>query len=305
MKTDKVCGLLLLAAGTACAGEWCVVRPITGDAVERATVVAVKVDEHVFANSLPDLADVRVLDAQNREVPRVMQPECDYAFEPRHTPREARIKSLEQVPARGVEVSEDAEDKVTVLTFDTGRQPVIGVTLDPAEQNFERGVTVECSASGGWRNVAKGRVVRSLLPGVTRQETGIVFPETRAERLRVRVSNDDNPPLTFGAGRVTVQRQAYGAVFIAEKGQSYRLVYGNPEVKTSPVYEQGVTAYLRGGQKAIEWRLTSAPEGTVTYGTAVRARQFLAKHGMILLSVLVMAVLGLLIGRAIRHVEKE
>lgn len=55
-------------------------------------------------------------------------------------------------------------------------------------------------------------------------------------------------------------RQAYKAVFIAEKGQRYRLAYGTPEVKSAPVYEQGVTAYLRRGQKAEEWRLAPAPK---------------------------------------------
>ena len=146
-------------------------------------------------------------------------------------------------------------------------------------------------------------MARSRLPGLSRQETDLRFPEVRAERLRFRVRNDDNPPLTFREGGVTLLRQAYDVVFIAEKGQGYRLAYGNPEVKAAPVYEQGVTAYLRGGQKAAVWRLAPAPEGAVAYGAGERARQFLARHGMILLSALVMAVLGLLILRAVRHAE--
>lgn len=437
----------VLTFSAAQAGEWRVSRAIIGE-TGTAAVAAVKLDAHVFANSLPDLADVRVLDGAGREVPRVIEAEREYTFEERHTPRAARLKSVEQLPegglavvceiertnavsltrlsvrtplrnyeqtvtvyvpdaagswrqvgkteplfdysrfadvkketvelpaltnhvfkfvigqaddkvfssyatlteeteggqtvqrlfkrysvekrpfridevtfrdtervavakehpgepvaAQGVEVSEDAAHKSTVLTFDAGRQPAVGLTLAPAEQNFERAVTVERAAPGGWSRVAQGRVVRTTLPGLTRQETDIVFPETRAERLRVRVRNDDNPPLTFGTGSVTIRRQAYCAVFIADKGQGYRLAYGNPEVKASPVYEQGVTAYLRSGQKAAAWRLAPALEGTVTYGAAVRARQFLTRHGMLLLSVLVMAVLGLLIGRAARRME--
>ncbi len=447
MRTTSVLLSFCLAAGMACAGAWHVTRPLSGAAVEEATVVAVPLDEHVFANSLPDLADVRVLDAQNREVPRVIQAERDYTFEPRHTPREARIKSIEQLPegglavvcevertnavsltrltvrtplrnyeqtvtvytpgaagawlrakgaeplfdysrfadvkketvdlpaltnrlfklvigqaddqvfssftaleednvggvtarqfkrysverrpfridavifrdtervavakekrarvaARGVAVTADAGSKLTVLTVKTGRYPVAGLAFDPEQQNFERQVTVECPAPGGWRTVAAGVLSRSRLPGVPpRDNLEVGFGEIRAEHVRVRIRNDDNPPLTFREGGVTLLRQAYGVVFIAEKGQGYRLAYGNPEVKAPPVYEQGVTAYLRGGQQAAVWPLASAPDGDVAYGPGVRVRQFLARHGMILLSVLVMAALGLLILRAARHVE--
>lgn len=443
MKRFFWCGAAAALACAARAGEWRVVRDIAGEA-ETAAVAAVTLDGHVFGNSLPGLADVRVLDGTGREVPRVIQPEREYVFEERHTPRAAKLKGLEQLPegglavvceiertnavaltrltvrtplrdyeqtvtlyvrdgeggwrpvkqaeplfdysrfadvkketvdlpaltnrlfrlvigraddrvfssytavteeagrtqvkrfsveqrpfridavffrdtervavakdrrermdVRGVNVTEDAGRKETVLEFEAGRQPVVGLALDPEQQNFERAVTVECSVAGGWRTVAEGGAARSRLPGVPpadRLELG--FGEVRAERVRVRVRNDDNPPLTFGEGGVSLVRQAYRAVFIAEKGQRYRLAYGNPEVKAPPVYEQGVTAYLNSGRKAAEWRVAPPPQGEVTYGARVRLRQFLAKHGLSLLSVLVMAALAALILRAVRHVNK-
>ncbi|MEI7902904.1 MAG: hypothetical protein WCK89_21880, partial [bacterium] len=206
------------------------------------------------------------------------------------------------VPADGLSVKEEAGNKATAVTFATRWQPVCGVVLNPAEQNFEREVTVEAPAPGGWRAVAAGRVSRSRLPGLARQETELLFPEARAERLRIRVSNDDNPPLSFGDGSVACRRQAYRVLFIAEPGQGYRLAYGNPEVKAAPVYEQGVTAYLRSGQKADVWQMAPPPQGAVTYGASVHMRQFIARRGMLLLSLLVMAALGLLVWRAARHV---
>ncbi len=444
MKNVFWCGAVGLSAACAAgAGEWRVTRDIAGE-TETAAVAAVTLDEHVFGNSLPGLADLRVLDGAGREVPRVIQAESEYVFEERHTPREAKLKSLEQLPegglavvceiertnavsltqvtlrtplrnyeqtvtlyvrggeggwqpvkkaeplfdysrfadvkketvdlpaltnrlfklvigraddrvfssytavteeagrgqikrfsveqrpfridavtfrdteqvavakerrerigVRDVKVTEDAGRKGTVLEFGAGRQPVVGLALDPAQQNFERAVTVEGPVAGGWRTVAEGRVARSRLPGMPpRDQTELSFAEVRAERLRVWVQNDDNPPLTFGEGGVSLVRQAYRAAFIAEKGQRYRLAYGNPEVKAEPVYEQSVTAYLSSGRKAAEWRLALPPQGEVTYGGGVRLRQFLSKHGLTLLSVLVMASLGLLILRAMRHVTK-
>ena len=448
IRTKTLLGIGFWAAGVAGAGEWRVTRDIAGE-TETTAVVSVILDAHVFGNSQPEQADVRVLDRAGREVPRVIQPERDYVFEQRHTPREAKLKSLEQLPEGGLavvceiertnavsfsqvtlhtplrnyeqtvtvcipdgkggwrpvkgaeplfdysrfadvkketvdlplltnrlfrlvigqaddkafssytsvteesdggqkvqrqfrryqverrpfridsvtfrdtervaaakpkqervaaanpEVKEEADRKTTTLTFPAGRYPVVGVALVPEQQNFERKVTVECPGPGGWRVLANDVLSRSRLPGVEpsdRFEVG--FNETRTERLRVRIRNDDNPPLTFGTDGVTLVRQVYSAVFIAEKGERYRLAYGNPEVQAPPVYEQGVVAYLNRGQKTLMWKLSPAPEGAVTYGAAVCVRQFLVKHGMLLLSVLVMAALGLLILRAVRHVEK-
>jgi hypothetical protein len=436
-----------LAAGAAQAGEWRVSRAITGEA-EGTAVVAVPLDAHVYSNSLPDLADVRVLDKDGREVPRVIQAEREYKFGELSTPRAAALKSLEQlpdgglavvceiertnavsltrltlrtplrdyeqtvtvlvpeaegawrriagpeplfdysrfadvkkttvalpaltnrlfklvigqaddtvfsaytsleeesagkaagrqlkrysvekrpfridavtfldtekvafegekrerVPARGVAAAEDTARKETVLTIPAGRCPLRGLALDPEQQNFERQVTVEVPAPGGWRTASRGRVARSRLPGAAPSESlEVTFGEVQPGRLRVRISNNDNPPLSFGEGGVTLLRQAYAAAFIAEKGQRYRLAYGNPEVAAAPVYEQGVTAYLHGGHQAAAWRLAPAPEGAVVYGPGVRVRQFLSERGMLLLSVGVMAALGLLILRAARHAGK-
>ena len=449
MKKLRGAVVLTLVAAASAAGEWRVERELSG-AAETAVAVAVALDAHVYANSLPDLADVRVLNQAGREVPRVILPERDYTFEERHTPRAARITRLdplakgglavecelertnavsltqvrlstplrnyeqtvtvfvpepegawrplkaaeplfdysryadvskatvdlpavtnrqfrlvigqaddqvfssytslteehaggqttqrlfkrysvesrpfridavsfrdtewlavpntkreERVAARGVAVEEDAGQKATLLTFEAGRAPVIGIAVAPEQQNFERRVTVEAPAPGGWQKIREGRVMRSRLPGVAPEERlEVALDETRAERLRVRIHNDDNPPLTFGDGGLSLVLHRYCVAFIAEKGERYRLVYGNPEVQAAPVYEQGVTAYLGRGQKAAEWALAPAPEGAVTYGAAVRVKKVLTRYGMSLLSVLVMAALGVFILRAVRHVEK-
>ena len=451
MKMKKGFGILLSLALTARAGEWRVARDLLGESSETA-VAAVTLDAHVFKNSQPGWADVRVLDSEGRDVPRVIQPERNYTFEERHTPRAAKITQLEQMPdgglavvceiertnavsltqvtvhtplrdyeqtmtvtvpgpdgawlpvreaeplfdysrfadvkketvelpsltnrlfrlvigqaddkvfstyttlteaseegqtavrrsfkryrverrpfridtvtfcdternavakerkreritVSGVQVTEDAKNKATVLTFEAGHCPAVGVALVPEQQNFERQVTVECFASGNWRMLGRGALSRVRLPGVApRERLALDFPETRAGQVRVRILNDDNPPLTFAAESVNLLVQTYRAAFIAEKGQRYRLVYGDPRVTDAPVYEQSVTTFLCGGQEALAWSLATAPEGAVTYGAGVRLRQLLAKRGMLLLSILVMTALGGLILRAVRHVERR
>lgn len=436
-------------AAWVCAGlaeEWRVTREIAGSSDVAATVVAVALDEHVFANSQEAFADVRILDAAGHEVPRVIAPRRTYAFEERGVYRATRFKELAQLQGGGLAVVcelvdtnavvltelvvdsplrnyeqtvtvyvpddaqgwrllkgpeplfdysrfadvrktavslpaqtgrrfklvigqaddkvyssyaemteeaggrqpqrqskryrvesrpfridavrfrdiervavektsacewtavsgtatvEDKDKRETILTVPTGRCPVRGVALAPVQQNFERRVTVERPVPGGWEAFGGGTVLRAHLPGLpVRDSLEIRFGEVRAEHLRVRIRNDDNPPLQFSEGGVKMLQPAYDAVFIAEKGQSYRLVYGNPETLEPPVYEQGVTDYLRRGQRAAVWRLGPAPEGAIAYGTGVRVRQFLATHGMQVLCVVVVAALALLILRAARH----
>ncbi len=429
-------------AATGAAGAWTVSREIVGEAAS-TQVVAVPLDDAVFAVAQDALADVRVLDAGGREVPRVIQPARDFTFERRDTPRMARLEQVEPLPDGGLavvckldgtnrvsltkmavhtplrnyeqtvtiqvmgpdgawipakaaeplfdysrfadvkkeavdlpgltnrvfkllidkaddaifsaytsmseetggdkavrsvvkrydverrpfridavefweahevavahprlqriaidaaQVSAQTVEKTTTLIVPAGRHPVVGVALAPEQQNFERRVSVEVPAPGGWRMIAQGVVARVRLPGMPDQDRrNVSLPEVRAEQLRMTIANDDNPPLTFGEGGVTLVRPAYALAFIAEKGERYRLVYGDPSPVRPPVYERGVVTYLDQGRTAATWMLADAPDGPVAYGAFVRIRQFLASHALTLISLLVMLVLGLLILRA-------
>ena len=438
------------------AGEWHVTREIIGEA-DATTVAAVTLDDHVFDNSQPAWADVRVIDGSGREVPRVILPEQAYGFEDRHIWHKATLKNLEQLPDGGLavicEIKHDnvvaltqvtvntplrdyeqtltvfiqgpeggwlpvreaeplfdysryanvrkesvelpaltnrvfklvigqADDKVfstytsmtemtemteehdgtqtnprvlqrysvqnrpfridsvsfrdtekvavadlpltkrvvvpgstitedkalkrTTLTVATGRRPLTGLVFDPDQQNFARNAEIEYFDQGSWRVLAKGQLTRSRLPGIPPvDQLEIKFTEKRVEQLRVQVHDDDNPPLTFGQNGMTLVHLAYRVLFIAEKGERYQLTYGNPEITDTPVYENNVLAYLNSGQQATAWTLAAATEGVVVYGATVQTRRFFASHGMLLISLVVMVALGVLIVRAVRHVDKD
>ena len=208
----------------------------------------------------------------------------------------------ERTAAPAPTVTADKARKQTVLTVATGKRPVVGLAFDPDQQTFARTVELEYAVPGGWRTFANGSISRSRLPGMdSADRLEITFPETRTEQIRVRIRDDDNPPLTFGQDGITLVRQVYRVLFIAESSERYRLVYGNPDTIAAPVYEQNVLAYLSGGRKAVEWSLAAAPEGPMTYGVSVQVKRFLAKHGMLLISLIVMVTLGVLIARAVRH----
>ena len=450
MKTLWLAISICLTAMNLAAGEWHVTREIIGEA-DATTVAAVTLDDHVFANSQPAWADVRVIDGSGQEVPYGILPEQAYGFEDRHIWHKARLKNLEQLPDGGLAViceiehadvisltqvtvhtslrdyeqtltvfvqgpddgwmpvleaeplfdysryanvrkesaelpsltnrifklvigkaddkvfsnyislneeysgtettprvlqrysvqnrpfridsvsfrdteqvavadspqtkrvvvpelttTEDRAHKRTTLTMATGQRPLTGLVFDPDQQNFARNAEIEYFEQGDWRVFARGRLMRSRLPGMPPvDQLEIKFPEKRAEQLRVQVYDDDNPPLTFGQNGVTLVHLAYRVMFIAEKDERYQLKYGNPEITSAPVYENNVLAYLNSGQKATAWTLTAAIEGAVAYGTTVQTKRFFIDHGMLLISLVVMGTLGMLIVRAVRHVDKK
>jgi hypothetical protein len=434
------------ALGLAAADGARVTRAIQGEAAATA-VVAVPLDEHVFAHTQPQWADLRVTEVGGRDIPRAVEPERVYRFEESHAERKAVLKDIEQLPDGGLAVvcelegtnaltltrltvrtplrdyeqsvtvsiqgadgtwtplraaeplfdysryadvkkesivlpnltnrlfkleiaraddtvfsnyaslteehdasearqrtfrrydveqrpfridavlfrdtrqvavegalrierpavpsftiEEQRDRKQTVILIETAHWPLTGLALLPEQQNFDRNITVACEAPGGWRLLAAGRLTRVRLPDTAPVERcEIALPETRAARMRVVIANHDNPPLTFAPDSVRALRQAYRALFIAEPGMRYALAYGAPEAVEVPVYEQSVLSYLRTGRGAEVWPLAAAPEGGLHVGIAVRVRRFLVRHGLPLVSLAVMAVLLLLVLRAVRR----
>ena len=80
-----------------------VTRVIQGEATATA-VVAVPLDNHVFAHTQPQWADLRVTEVGGRDIPRVIEPERDYRFEESHTERRAVLKNIQQLPDGGLAV---------------------------------------------------------------------------------------------------------------------------------------------------------------------------------------------------------
>jgi hypothetical protein len=130
--------VMVAVAAWVCAGlaeEWRVTREITGSSdVAAATVVAVALDEHVFANSQEAFADVRILDAAGHEIPRVIAPRRTYAFEERGVYRATRFKELEQLQDGGL--------AVVCELVDTNAVVLTELVVDSPLRNYEQTVTV-------------------------------------------------------------------------------------------------------------------------------------------------------------------
>ncbi len=152
-------------------------------------------------------------------------------------------------PIAGFETKPDAKTGETVVEIAMNRVPVGELTLRVADDNFFRDATVEVPArSEGrevWRPVASGRLHRVRLGGQERESLTLSFSERRAERFRIRVRNNDNPPLTVEGAEA--KGPVYEAVFVAEPDRNYRLHYGATGLR-APVYDMAAILSAAGAK---------------------------------------------------------
>ena len=145
---------------------------------------------------------------------------------------------LQDWPHAGMEVAQNADDKTTEVTLNTRRAPVTRLVLATPVRNFQRGVSVQIPvlAAGRtqWRTIADGSLARVDLPGYSRNDVEIQFPEQRVEQLRLVIRNADNPTLEIA--NVLPRGPVYRLLWLAEPGAAYRLAYGSEAVDT-PDYD--------------------------------------------------------------------
>lgn len=135
-------------------------------------------------------------------------------------------------------VSQDATNKTTVLTMDSGYAHFRshGMVLQSGSENFDRRVVIERSDDGNaWMTVGEDSISRIQTPLMQGSRMAVSYPETRARYLRAVVYNYDDRPLSFSNPTIlrTDDKQLF---FEAEAGRSYRLFYGNPAA-SAPVYD--------------------------------------------------------------------
>jgi hypothetical protein len=193
-------------------------------------------------------------------------------------------------------VVENAREKTTEITVDTGRLPLNRLVLVSTSRNFSRMARVQIqmveNGVARWRDLAEARVRDVDLPGFVRSDMEIDFPEMRVVQLRVTVLNGDNPPLS--GVRLRGFGPVYRVLLLADPGRAYRLLYGG-ETVPAPVYDlDAVLIPVRQGLQPAA-RTLGAPRKNPAYrparaglGSWLNNRAFLT--GTIILAALVLLV---------------
>ncbi len=232
---------------------------------EEESMTAVVFDADVFAVARDGFPDVRVLDDRGVQTPLLIE---EVVEQPVHRRRTSRGEPLDG-PNKKIdcavavkEITEDATKKTTYIYVDAGGQPITEFDLETTSSNFSRPVRVEVPAErGGWREVGRGKVSIIEYDEFGDRSTTIAFPEQRAAEYRIVIINEDNPPLeNLG---VSARGNVYRAVFLAEAGRAYRLVYGSPKARRPDYDAAAVLAPLRArGHRPVEAELGPPMEMT-------------------------------------------
>ncbi len=154
-------------------------------------------------------------------------------------------------------VAEDAENKTSVVTVETRREPLTEFTLGTTSSNFNRAVVVQVPVARGvreeWIDVAHGRVSLVDFGGFHREELTLSFAERREPKYRIVIRNEDSPPIKITD--VQARGNVYRAIYLADAGVDYRLCFGSDDMEV-PVYDAAtVLATLRGTKQPVEGRL--------------------------------------------------
>ncbi|MEI8242140.1 MAG: hypothetical protein WCI17_02615 [bacterium] len=205
-------------------------------------------------------------------------------------------------------VVEHAREKRTEITVETGRLPLNRLVLTSRSKNFSRRVRVQIpvveNGVSQWRDLAEARVQEVDLPGFTRSERELNFPEQRVEKLRVTVVNGDNPPLADvslrGFGPV------YQVVWLADPGRTYRLLYGGENLQ-APVYDlDAVLTPIRQGLQPAACTL-GAPRENAAYKPARAGCYAWLNKPAFLTGTIILAALALLavLARSLKRVDAD
>jgi hypothetical protein len=134
-------------------------------------------------------------------------------------------------------VKQELMTNTTHVLVQARRQPLTELSLECSNTNFSRRATIQVPSgknSEEWTDVAEGTVWRIDFGTLSRRSLDLTLPERRESQYRLAIRNEDNQPL--GVLKVTGRGPVYRVIFLAEKGQSYRLAYGSPDARR-PSYD--------------------------------------------------------------------
>lgn len=261
--------------------RWHFARPILGSGWARLAL-----DRTVIAHSRVDLQDVRVVDADDREVPSFI----------RRTGREVPI---ETEPFTREEV--EATSRIRV-PLGADNAPIAMVTLSTPRGVFSRQVTL-LRDRGTMTQPLRSVRWDSGADGATIQETSqlaIAIDQVVGRELLIEISNGSNPPLPISSITVT----SAGWELLAKFPEGSRLLYGSPSARY-PAYDLYLLKSEVTRQPLAE--ATLGPE-TVVGGPALAGWEkvaMLATVGLLALGLLAMTLRVLFSGARTDEAEKS
>jgi hypothetical protein len=209
-----------------------------------------------------------------------------------------------EYPVKGWNVEDDADEKTTVLTFETGRAPITALTLTVDSANFSRQVKVERSNDRNvgdkeWRYVASAGISKIDVGTFKQDVTKITLGRAvRCEKMRVTISNRDSPALEISG--VKADGEMHEALFFTEEAGKFTVMYGAAGM-SAPAYDIAeVLAKVEGADASL---FTLAAQKDNSRYDEGRRPQFKARSLLVLAVVLMVIGLGWIILKTVKNLD--
>ena len=169
-------------------------------------LVSFTLDGEVFNNSKEGLADLRIIDSNNKETAYKLLVE--------------KVEQLRQsFPVRIVNLGSGGE--YTQLTLDLGKEGIIhnSVTFSTTSINFRRQVEVEASADAtNWfliKKASEGAYIYDYSLDFKAKNTTVYYPESTYRYLRLKIIDSGEEPIKIGGATVyyNVSTSAYEVTY--------------------------------------------------------------------------------------------
>ncbi|KMQ49950.1 hypothetical protein CHISP_3164 [Chitinispirillum alkaliphilum] len=136
-------------------------------------------------------------------------------------------------------LSEEHENGISELLFESYREPLRNIHLKFKDGNFRRKYTLlgtnDTSENSDWSVITNGEIYNVNIDGFRRSRLGVNLGAARRyRRYLLRIQNFDNPPLRIESA--TGEAQVYELVFFVNEEKSLDLVYGSKNAR-APKYD--------------------------------------------------------------------
>lgn len=150
----------------------------------------------------------------------------------------AGVEQLSEYSINDFQITQDTEQKNTIIDVNTARQPLNAFKLDIATANYNRAFELKIAYQQGkqqaYRTVAQGRIEAIHVADINRDPQPISFNTHSAERYRLVLHNQDSPPLAIS--RITGLGPTQQIVFLPQAEHQYQVRYGQ-EQDSAPQYD--------------------------------------------------------------------
>lgn len=136
------------------------------------------------------------------------------------------IESVSEQTYQPVDVRiENGESETTSAVIETRCQPITQIGVKTDSRNFSRPIVVEKADNDEWRRLWSDNIYDLSYRRLQKRRVNVKFPETRDRKIRLKIDNGDNPPISIAG--VELSGNVYEIVFLAEPEAGYRLYYGH------------------------------------------------------------------------------